>query len=318
MNWRLLAVLALLLAAAALPLALDPQGYEIRVLTLCLLFGAMAQAWNIVGGLADRISLGHAAFFGVGAYTSTLLLIHFGLSPWIGMIASAALGAVAAGLISLPTMRLSGHYFALATLAFAEVMRVLANAWAGLTGGPAGISVPYSPESFWMLQFKSGRPLYWIMLGALVAVTMVFLWVRRSPLGWRLLAIRQNEAAAEVVGVDTARAKLAAALISGALTGALGTLYAQFNFFFDPDTVFGLVPVSVRMALIAIVGGMGTAVGPILGAFFLIPLEEFANDLLSARAAGLSQFAFGIVLILVIILQPRGFAALAERWRSRR
>ncbi|MGE7468114.1 branched-chain amino acid ABC transporter permease [Bosea sp. NPDC003192] len=312
-STRLVALLALLVIAVALPFAFDPRGYAIRILCLALLFAAMAQAWNIVAGLANQVSLGHAAFFGIGAYTSTLLLIHFGLSPWFGMIAGAVLGGLAALLISLPTMRLRGHYFALATLAFGEVMRVIANSWGGLTGGPVGISVPFAPPDLAMLQFKETRPYYWLMLAALVLVTAIFLTIKRSRLGYRLRAIKENADAAEVIGVDTTRTKIVAAVISGMITACLGTLYAQFQFFFDPDTVFGVASVSVRMAMIAIVGGIGTAAGPILGAFFVIPLEEFANQIFSAQAAGLSQLVFGLLLIAVILIEPRGFMAIGPR-----
>ncbi|WP_420104026.1 branched-chain amino acid ABC transporter permease [Bosea sp. (in: a-proteobacteria)] len=310
-HWIALALIAGL--AIALPFAFDARGYAIRILCLALLFAAMAQSWNIVAGLANQISLGHAAFFGIGAYTSTLMLIHFGLSPWLGMVAGAALGGFAALLISLPTMRLRGHYFALATLAFGEVMRVIANSWGGLTGGPVGISVPFSQPSFALLQFKETRSYYWLMLAALVLVTLIFVAIKRSRLGYRLRAIKENADAAEVIGVDTTRTKILAAVISGALTACMGTLYAQFQFFFDPDTVFGVASVSVRMAMIAIVGGIGTAAGPILGALFVIPLEEAANQVFSSQAAGLSQLVFGVLLILVILIEPRGFMAIGPR-----
>ena len=304
--------------AGVLPLALNPQGYAIRVFMLVFLFAAMAQSWNIVGGLANQMSLGHAAFFGIGAYASTLLLIHAGLSPWLGMIVSGLLGGLAAALLSLPTMRLSGHYFALATLAFGEVMRVVANAWTGLTGGPVGISVPFAPDSLWMLNFKSTLPHYYIALGALVVVTTLFVLIRRSSLGYRLRAVRENVDAAEVVGVDTARVKIVAAAMSGGLIAMLGTLYAQFTFFFDPDTVFGIAPISIRVALIAIVGGVGTAIGPILGAFVIIPLEEVANLLLSSQVAGLSGLVYGLILIAVILIQPHGLAAFGGWLRRKR
>jgi branched-chain amino acid transport system permease protein len=302
-------ILSIFTAAGLAPLFLDPRGYWIRVLALTLLFAAMAQAWNIVGGLANQISLGHAAFLGIGAYTSTVLLVQFGLSPWLGMLAGGALGAVAALVISVPTMRLQGHYFALATLAFGEVMRVIANVWTSLTGGPAGLSVPFVPESVAMLSFKTMLPFVYIFLAALAAVTALFEYIRCSAMGYRLRAIRENQDAAEVIGVDTTQVKLRAAVISGAVMAMLGTLYAQIALFFDPDTVFGIVSISVPVALMAIVGGVGTAIGPILGAFFIVPLEEVANDLLSARGAGLSQFAYGLILIGVILWQPRGFVA---------
>ena len=155
---RCLALAAVIVATALLPSLLDPRGYWIRVLTFTLLFAAMAQAWNIVGGLANQTSLGHAAFFGIGAYTSTVLLLKFGISPWLGMLAGGALGGLAAFIIAIPTMRLQGHYFALATLAFGEVMRVIANVWTSLTGGPGGLSVPFVPPSFAAYSFKLLRP----------------------------------------------------------------------------------------------------------------------------------------------------------------
>ena len=306
-----------IVAAVLVPLLLDPRGYWIRVLTITLLFAAMAQAWNIVGGLANQISLGHAAFFGIGAYTSTVLLLKFGFSPWLGMFAGGALGGMAALVIAIPTMRLQGHYFALATLAFGEVMRVIANVWTSLTGGPGGLSVPFVPPSFLAYSFKLLRPHAYIALAALIVVTVIFQAIRRGAMGYRLRAIRQNADAAEVIGIDTTRVKLFAAVISGALMAMLGTLYAQVAVFFDPDTVFGIASISIRVALIAIIGGVGTAAGPILGAFFIIPLEEIMNGLLSSRAAGLSQLVFGIILIAVILWQPRGFITALNSLRAR-
>jgi branched-chain amino acid transport system permease protein len=306
-----------LIVAIVLPFAFDARGYTIRIMCLGLLFAAMAQAWNIVGGLANQMSLGHAAFFGIGAYTSTLLLIHFGISPWLGLIASGILGGVAAFAISLPTMRLRGHYFALATLAFGEVMRVIGDSWRDLTGGPVGISVPFAKANFAMFQFADTRTYYWLMLAAFVVVTAVFMAIKKSRIGYRLQAIKENTDAAEVIGVDTTRTKIFAAVVSGALTACLGTFYAQFQYFFDPDTVFGVASVSIRVAMIAIVGGIGTALGPLLGALFVIPMEEVANLIFSAQVAGLAQLVFGALLVLVILVEPRGFIVLWRRFTAR-
>ncbi|WEX08064.1 branched-chain amino acid ABC transporter permease [Chelativorans sp. AA-79] len=317
MRWWIAGVAAVAVAAAV-PLFLDPFGYAIRVLTLALLFAALGQAWNIVGGLANQISLGHAAFFGLGAYTSTLLLIHFSVSPWLGMFAGALVAAIAAYLLSFPTMRLRGHYFALATLAFGEVLRIIAISWSDVTGGPVGLSVPFAMEdSFALLQFRSTLPYYYIILGALVLISCVFLAIRHSALGYRLRAVKENVEAAEVIGVDTTRVKIIAAVVSAALTAVLGTLYAQFNYFFDPDAVFGIVPVSIRAAIVTILGGTGTVMGPIVGAFFIIPVEELANSYLSSQMAGLSQLAFGLVLIVVILIQPRGILVLIRDGAAR-
>jgi branched-chain amino acid transport system permease protein len=314
-SW--IAIAAALAVACVLPLLLSPDGYWIRVLTFTLLFAAMAQAWNIIGGLANQTSLGHAAFFGIGAYTSTLLLLKYGVSPWIGMFAGGALGGVAALVIAIPTMRLQGHYFALATLAFGEVMRVIGNVWAPLTGGPVGISVPYAAPNALNYSFKQLLPHAYIALAALVVVTVIFEVIRRGAMGYRLSAIKENPQAAEVIGIDTTKVKLQAAVISGVLMAMLGTLYAQVAVFFDPDTVFSAASISIRIALIAILGGVGTAIGPILGALFIVPVEELMNDLFSSGAAGLSQLIFGVILIVVILWRPRGFVTVFDSLKAR-
>ena len=308
-------VLAAALAVVCMvPWLLSENGYLLRVLTLMLLFAAMAQAWNIVGGLANQISLGHAAFFGLGAYTSTILLIRFGLSPWLGIAAGMLVAGVAGALLSLPTMRLKGHYFALATLAFAEVMRSIGNTWTSVTGGPVGISVPLMPDAgIALMQFASARPYFYVMLGALLVCTAVYWKISNSRLGYELRAVKANVDSAEVIGIHTSRTKMLAAIISAALMGGCGVLYAQFNFFFDPDSVFSLVSISVRVALICIIGGIGTVAGPIIGACFLLPLEEVFNATLSGVGAGVSQLAFGLILILIILLEPRGLQALYQR-----
>ncbi|MFT3801159.1 MAG: branched-chain amino acid ABC transporter permease [Burkholderiaceae bacterium] len=311
-------VLAIVVVAACLlPLALDPRGYWIRVLTFTLLFAAMAQSWNIVGGLANQTSLGHAAFFGIGAYTSTILLLKFGISPWLGMLAGGVLGGLAALLIAIPTMRLQGHYFALATLAFGEVMRVIANVWVSLTGGPGGISVPFSPPSWAGYSFKQLLPHTYIALAALVVTTATFESIRKGAMGYRLRAIKENPSAAEVIGIDTTRVKLQAAVISGTLMAMLGTLYVQVAVFFDPDTVFSAAAISIRIALIAILGGIGTAVGPIVGAFFILPLEELMNEWFSSSAAGLSQLVFGLILIVLILWRPHGVVTVLRSLRAK-
>jgi branched-chain amino acid transport system permease protein len=281
------------------------------------LFAAMAQAWNIIGGLANQTSLGHAAFFGIGAYTSTILLLKFGLSPWIGMLVGGVFGGLAAFIIAIPTMRLQGHYFALATLAFGEVMRVIANVWVSLTGGPGGTSIPFSPPSFVGYSFKLLLPHTYIAIAALVVATLIFEWIQRGAMGYRLRAIKENPSAAEVIGIDTTRVKLQAAVISGALMAMLGTLYVQVAVFFDPDTVFSAAGISIRVALIAILGGLGTAIGPILGAFFIIPLEELMNEWFSSSAAGLSQLIFGLILIVVILWRPHGFVTVFRSLRAK-
>lgn len=311
----LLPAIIFTIAYAVVSLSVSNSYYQL-VLTLVPVWAVFGLSWNLLSGYTGLISFGHAAFFGIGAYASTILLVSYGLTPWLGLVIGAVLAGLAALVIAVPTMRLQGHYFALATLAFGEVMRVVANTWASLTGGPVGISVPFLAPNPWMYSFKTGLPHAYIALAALVLVTALFEWIRRSALGYRLRAIREHESAAEVIGIDTTRVKLVAAVVSGSAMGALGTLYAQLALFFDPDTIFGVAPISVRVALIAIIGGIGTAIGPILGAFLVIPLEELANEFLSGKAPGLSQLAYGVVLIAVILLRPRGLVTLLGRRRK--
>lgn len=318
-RWGTAALAALLLLP---PLVLENNGYLLRVCTLTLMYAGLGGAWNLLGGLAHQISLGHAAFFGLGAYTSTILLRDLSLSPWLGMLAAALLAGIASLLIGVPTFRLRGHYYALGTLAFAEVLRILCLYFRSFTGGAIGLSVPYLGESAWYFQFYGNRPYYFIALAMLALTMYITHRVSTGPLGYRLRALRNSHEAAEVVGVDTTRAKLQANFLSAVLTGAYGTFYAQYHFFIDPDTVFGLMTFSVRMALIAILGGLGNVWGPLVGAAILVPLDEWTNAVFTGGLAGASRFIYGSLLIVLILWQPRGllhwFHRTLERLREQK
>jgi branched-chain amino acid transport system permease protein len=295
-----------------------PDSYVMRVLILVLLFAAMGQAWNLVTGLTNQVSLGHAAFFGIGAYTSTLLLIEYRISPWVGMLIGGVIAAAVSLLLSYPTLRLRGHYFALATLGFGEVVRIVADSWGQLTGGPIGLTVPLlGGNNIAMFQFQNAYFYYYIMLAALVAVSLVFWLVKTSRMGYLLRAVRENQDAAEVIGVNTTQVKVRMMTLSAFITAMLGTLYAQYNTFIDPSSVFGLVSISVFMALMCIVGGLGTVWGPIVGAALLIPLQEFSSAILGGSQTGLSQLFYGALLIVVILTTPRGLAPAGQNIAKR-
>jgi branched-chain amino acid transport system permease protein len=289
----------------------------VRVVCLVLLAASLGQCWNIVGGLANQLSLGHAAFFGIGAYTSTMLQIKYGITPWAGMVFGMVLAALVSVLLSIPTMRLKGPYFSLATLAFAEACRIVATSATGLTGGPQGVSVPFVGNSWMMMQFRGAGPYVPIFTCFLVIVSLVFAFLSHGRMGYQLRAIRENEEAAEVAGVNTLGVKLAGAAISAALTAACGTLFAQFTFFIDPDIVFNATSVSIRAALIAIVGGVGLLGGPIVGGIIVVLLEEFLNGTLSNHAAGIAPLIFGIVLIAIVLWRPQGLVSLFLKKKSR-
>jgi branched-chain amino acid transport system permease protein len=307
MRGSLILLVSIVALALLVPLTLLPNSYAMRVLILVVLFAAMGQAWNLVTGLTNQVSLGHAAFFGIGAYTSMLLLINYGISPWVGMLVGGIIAAAISLFLSYPTLRLRGHYFALATLGFGEAVRIVANSWGDLTGGPLGLSAPIlSGNNIAMLQFRNAYFYYYITLAALILVSAVLWLIKTRRLGYYLMAVRENQDAAEVIGVNTTQVKVRMMTLSAFITAMLGALYAQYTSFIDPSSVFGLVSISVFMALTCIVGGLGTVWGPIVGAALLIPLQEFSSVLLGGQEAGLSDLFYGVLLIVIILTMPRG------------
>ena len=280
-----------------------------------ILFGALiASAWNIAGGYAGQFSLGHAAFLGIGAYSSTLLMMHFGISPWIGMLAGGLIAALFAAAFGYLTLRLRGPFFVLCTIAFAEVLRIIAVYWSSLTHGSEGISIPFRP-GFSNMMF-SGRLYYlYIILGAVFIVFLVSDALQRSRLGYYMAAMREDEDAAETLGVDTIRVKLISIALSAFFTAVGGTLYAQYILFIEPATVLG-IDFSVQVALISIIGGMGTSVGPILGSLLMTPTGEFLRATFADSAQGMQLIIYGTLLIVFVIFMPRGLAAGISRLRD--
>ncbi|MFL9925766.1 branched-chain amino acid ABC transporter permease [Herbaspirillum lusitanum] len=307
---KLLPVLVFAAVCLALSAFMNPAGYPVRILCLVLLAASLGQCWNIVGGLANQISLGHAAFFGIGAYASTILQIKWGISPWLGIPFGMLLASLAALLISLPTMRLKGPYFALATLAFGEACHILAVSFPKVTGGPQGVSIPFIGNSLGMLQFRNAGGYVSVFVAFFVIVCGVYLLMSQGRIGFYLRAIRENEEAAEMSGVNTLRVKLTGSMVSASLTAVVGALFAQFTSFFDPDSVFSVTGISIRAALIAIVGGVGTLSGPVLGAIFVVLIEELLSAYFSNQAAGVAPFIFGVVLIMVVLIRPQGLSSI--------
>lgn len=258
----------------------------LNVFLTIFLFGYLAQSWNILGGFAGQLSLGHAAFFGIGAYTSTLLFVEFGISPWIGMAAGMAVAGAFGLIVGFLSFhyRLAGPFFTLATIAFAELAR-LAALHLKFTGGSMGILIPLQGDSLWLFQFNGRAPYYYISLAMLVAVTALIWWMARSRFGYYLHAIRQDEDAAEAVGIDTRRCKLIAATVSAGLTGAGGTFYAQYTQYIVPNDIL-TVGLSVEIILRAIIGGSATVFGPVVGSFILTPIAELTRVLFPGAGSG--------------------------------
>src|SRR5262245_50889713 len=237
-----------------------------HLLILILLYALMAQSWNVVAGLSGQISLGHAIFFAIGAYSSTVLFVKYGITPWIGLLVGMALSALAAIAIGIPTLRLRGHYFAIATLLIGSSVQIIVQRW-DWVGAASGLYVPINRTSPWFyLQFHTSKvPYYYLMLAAAAAGYFLVWKLRRSRFGFRLQALRDEPDAAASLGIAVARHKVLAFMISGAMMSVAGTLYGQYVLVLDPERLFSAA-ISISVLLMTVLGATGTLCGPALGA----------------------------------------------------
>ena len=301
---------AILAVALVLPFLVVQSVYQNVLIWVCL-YSIMGAAWNLLGGFTGQLLLGQAAFFGIGAYTSTLLLLQFRVPAILGMWAGALLAAAFGGLIGWPGLRLRGPFFALATLAVAEVLRLASTAWVDLTNGSQGLFVPTAP-SWRNLVFQDRSSYVWLATLSAIATFVAMVLLSRSQLGLRLRAVREDEDAAEAIGINSARVKVVALMVSAAVTAVCGTFYAQYLFFIDPDSVFS-INVSIQSAMVAIVGGVGHPLGPLLGAIVLVPFQELVRSYLGGAYQGIYGIVYGAGLMSIVILAPRGLIRLFER-----
>lgn len=296
-------------ALAAFPFAV-PDPYMQQIVVMALMYGALGAAWNLVGGFLGRVSFGHAVFLGIGAYTTLLLLHHFKITPWLGIPLGGLVSAGVALIVGRPTLRLTGHYFAMATIALLAVAQLLVVNW-NWAGGAVGVEAPIA-DSAWLLLFRSKAPYYWIAF----ALALFTLWATvalvRSKTGYYWRAINGDEAAARSLGVPAERYKMLAFALSAALTGVWGGFYAIYVGFIDPDSAFNLT-LSVQIVLVAILGGVGTLAGPWLGAALLVPLAEGTRVALGSSGKGTDLLLYGLAILLVSLFLPGGLMTL--RWR---
>jgi branched-chain amino acid transport system permease protein len=309
-------------AVAAAPLVVQ-DAFLLDGMILILLWGAVSAAWNVAGGYAGQISLGHSAFFGLGAYAAALTVTHWELSPWIGVAAGAVLATAAGLMIGYLSNRLRGPYFVLATIAFSQVLLIVASRWRGFTAGSEGIPVPFRP-GFWTLGFIDKTVWLYLMLAVAVLLYLVQRYLERSRIGYQLAAVREDEDAAESLGVAARRLKVAAVVVSAALTAVCGAFWAQYVGFVDPIYVFS-VDLSVRFALASIIGGLGTALGPFLGSALITSLEMYLRARFGGIGGGLVGIyliIYGVALIVVVRFAPQGFVGWVDdrvrRWRAGR
>lgn len=311
-----LPVILVVAALALLPLGLN-SNTVLNFLSFAMIITLAAQGWNILGGYGGQFSFGHAVFFGTGAYAMALMQVRFGVNPWLALPLAMALGAAVGFAIGYLSFRaqLRGSYFALVTLAFAEVFRISANSWS-FTGGAAGVLVPLKLDPANM-QFADKRVTYWLALAFVAAVLALTLAITRSRFGAQLVAVRENEEAARALGVDALAVKLKAITLSGAITAAAGCLYTQKFLYLDATLAYGPW-ISVEALLAPIIGGVGTVFGPLVGAVVLLGLGEvtktlFAN-LLGGAVPGVDLVVFGVLLIICVAYAPRGVLGLLQGW----
>ncbi|MEM4969619.1 MAG: branched-chain amino acid ABC transporter permease [Sulfolobales archaeon] len=297
----MLAIASILMIIPWMPL--NPYIHHVTI--LILLFAYLATAWNMLGGYAGQVSLGHAAFFGLGAYFTYFFLKWFNITPLVGMFMASAVSVAAAAAIGVVAFRfgLRGVYFVLATLAFAEILRELFIAFREITGGSLGVSYPvigYSPLYF---QFPERWPYYYFIL-SLWIITILTMYILRGFFT-KLVAIRENEEVAASIGIDVPRYKLIALLLSSFFTSLGGAFYLQYYRYIDPNTVFGL-ELSIDIAVMAIFGGMYSIWGPSIGALILVPTSEILRITLGGGYYGAYLIIYGMLLILILKLMPRG------------
>ncbi|MEL7567144.1 MAG: branched-chain amino acid ABC transporter permease [Dehalobacterium sp.] len=282
----------------------------LNAVILLLIFATLGEAWNLITGFAGQTSFGHAAFFGIGAYTSAVLFYRYGVSPWLGMILGGILASGVAGIMSYPCFRLKGHYFAIATLAIAEIIKQIFVSWKYVEGA-TGISIPIISrsasfgEKLFYLQFPDKLP--WVYICLVLFGTVVFFadFLENSKMGFYLKTIRESHEVAESIGINTTSCKLYAMLVSAFISGLCGTIYAQYVLYIDPFMIFSL-DISMKIVLLTVLGGIGSIFGPIIGAAIFIPLSEFTRIQFGGSGTGIDLMLYGLLIVLITCFQPKG------------
>jgi branched-chain amino acid transport system permease protein len=310
-----LGIAVALVVALVLPfLVTNPS--TLNLLILVLMAAQLGVAWNLLGGYAGQVSLGHAAFYGIGAYTSTLALINFGVNPWLGMIGGGLLAALLSVAFGWGCFRLKGHYFAMATIAVAELVQIVFTNWE-YGGSAVGLTLPMAHDGWAWMVFADKRPYYWLALGLLMLTLGATAWIERSHIGYYLRALKDEPDAARSIGVDISRYKQIALCISAFFTALGGSLYAQKELYIDPASVLS-TSLSIKMALVAILGGIGTLMGPVLGAVVLTTIEELTRTIFGGTGTGIDTIIYAALIIAIAVFYPSGLLGWYRNWTTRR
>ncbi len=300
---RMLPLVCVFIVLAVLPLGMRSQ-FLLNMMILTLMWAGIAGAWNIAGGYCGVFSVGHAVFFATGAYTSAVLFVSLGITPWLGMWAGGLLASLIAIALILTTRKLTGLFFATVTAALTEICLVIALTMKVLRPMGEFLEIPFRP-SFRNMIFSDNTVCYYIMLAYTLAILIITAVLERSRLGHQMMAVRENPVVAEAIGINTLGITCASIALSAFLTAIGGTLYAFYILYLVPNAVLSL-HLSVQFLLLGVVGGLGTVLGPLVGSLVLIPVGELLRGYLGAILPGLHFLLYGVVLIVVLLFMPTG------------
>ena len=303
-----------LVVACALPATIDSSHLNMAILVL--MAAQLGVSWNIVGGYAGQVSLGHAVFYGLGAYISTLMLVKFGINPWLGALSGGLVAAMFSLAFGWSCFRLKGHYFAMATIAMAELVQIFFTEWE-YGGAAVGLYVPIDQQGWLWMNFATKLPYYWLAMGLLLLTVAANWWIERSYLGYYFRAIKDEPDAARSIGIHLARYKQIALSISAFFTALGGSLYAQKELYIDPNSVLSTA-LSIKMALVAILGGVGTLLGPVVGAVVLTGIEEFTRIIFGGTGRGTDVIIYASLIIVIAVFYPTGIVGWLNKFKERK
>jgi branched-chain amino acid transport system permease protein len=315
-SLKIAALVVLAIILLALPQVVK-SSFAVDIFIRILLFSFIGVAWNLMGGYAKQLSLGHSAYFGLGAYTSTIMQIDFGISPWIGMVAGGVVAAIASLPIGWLCFRLRGPYFTIATIATAQALMLIFLKFRDLAWGAEGTTIPNLGSAPLMLQFETKASYYYVVLGLLALGLVITYKIEQSWMGYYLVAIGEDEDAAEAVGVNAPRIKRDIYMISAFLTALAGTFYTQYIYFIDPQTAFSF-NISIEAALVSIVGGIGTLWGPVVGTVLLETTSALLQSWLGSTTGGIQLTVYALILMAIILWRPTGLMGFANELLQRR
>lgn len=304
-----------LIAALALPLFVHSPSHQ-NVAILVLMAAQMGVAWNILGGYAGQVSLGQAAFYGLGAYTSTLLFAKWGINPWLAMIAGGFLAAAISLVIGWSCFRLKGHYFTMATIAVAEIVQIFFTNWE-FAGAAVGLTIPMDKQGWGAFIFAGKEPYYYVALGLLLLTLLANYAIEKSFLGYYFRAIKDEPDAARSLGISLSKYKQVAFAVSSFFTALGGSLYAQKELYIDPASVLG-TGLSIKMALVSILGGIGTLFGPLVGAAVLTMIDEGTRVIFGGSGRGTDLIIYAALIIVIAVYYPTGVLGWIKSFNQRR